>query len=63
MKVDLERMHIRGPAAFMNKLIIPREGIAAYAGRAPLHTDDNALLEYSAPKAVLERRFAGLIED
>jgi hypothetical protein len=44
MKAHLERMHIRDPAAFLNKLIITREAIAAYAKGAPLHTDDNALL-------------------
>jgi len=63
MKVHLERMHIRGPAAFINKLIIPREAIAEYAKRVPQHTDDNALLEYSAPRALLRGRSVGLIEE
>jgi spermidine synthase len=63
MKVHMERMHIRDPAAFLNKLILTREAIAPYAKGSPLHTDDNALLEYSAPKALLQGRSTRLLEE
>jgi len=63
MKAHLERMHIRDPAAFLNKLILTREGIAPYAKGSPLHTDDNALLEYSAPKAFVQGRSTRLLEE
>jgi spermidine synthase len=63
MKVHMERMHIRDPAAFLNKLILTREAIDAYAKGALLHTDDNALLEYSAPKALLRGRSTRLLEE
>jgi len=63
MKVHLEKMHIRDPAAFLNKLILTRAAIAEYAKKSPLHTDDNALLEYSAPKALLQGRSTRLLEE
>jgi len=62
MKADLERMNIRGPAALISKLIMTGEAIPGYAEGAPLHTDDNALLEYSAPKALLQDRSTQILE-
>jgi tetratricopeptide (TPR) repeat protein len=58
-----ERMHTREPAAFINKLILTKESIEAYAKGAALHTDDNALLEYSAPKALVRGRSPYLLEE
>jgi tetratricopeptide (TPR) repeat protein len=46
-------MHIDSPAAFINKLILTPEAMGAYAAGASLHTDGNAQLEYSAPKALV----------
>jgi len=63
LKAHLERMHIRAPAAFINKLIITREAIAAYVKGTPLHTDGNALIEYSAPKALFQGRSPRLLAE
>ncbi len=62
LKADLGRMKARGPAALMNKLIMTEEAIPGYIEGAPLHTDDNALLEYSAPKALLRDRSTRILE-
>ncbi len=53
LSAHLKKMHIGNPAAFINKLILTREAMAAYAAGAALHTDGNARLEYSAPKALV----------
>jgi spermidine synthase len=63
MKAHLERMHIRGPAALMSKLILIGEALPRYIAGAPLHTDGNARLEYSAPKALLQGGSTRLLEE
>jgi tetratricopeptide (TPR) repeat protein len=63
MHAHLEKMHTRNPAAFINKLILTQETLAAYANGAALHTDDNARLEYSAPKALVRGRSPYLLEE
>jgi spermidine synthase len=48
---DLERIGIRSPLDFLAHLIsmnLPE----TYAGSGPAHTDDNALLEYAAPRTL-----------
>jgi len=62
MNAHLERMNIRDPAALLSKLIMTAEAIPGYTEGAPLHTDGNALLEYSAPKALLRDRSTGILE-
>jgi len=59
----LEKMNVRGPAAFLNKLILTREALGAYCKGSALHTDNNALLEYSAPKALFRERSTILMEE
>jgi len=63
MRADMGTMNIKDPAEFINKLVITEEAIAEYTKGAPLHTDDNARLEYSAPKALLEVRSTLLLEE
>ncbi len=63
VRADLGRMNIRDVTALMNKLVITEDAIAEYTKGAPLHTDDNALLEYSAPKALLQARSTQLLEE
>ena len=63
IRADMGRMNIRDIASFINRLIITEEGIAQYTKGAPLHTDDNALLEYSAPKALVRGRSVGLLKE
>ncbi|MCH8967337.1 MAG: fused MFS/spermidine synthase, partial [Planctomycetes bacterium] len=60
---DLLRMNAANVASFVGKLIMVDEAIAEYASGAPLHTDDNFLLEYSAPRAVLKDRSSILVSD
>jgi len=60
MRADMGKMDTRGPAAFMNKLIMTEEEISGYTQGVPIHTDDNALLAYSAPKALLKNQSARL---
>lgn len=63
MRADLVKMNMTDLASLLNKLVITKEAIAEYTKGAPLHTDDNALLEYSAPKALLEGRSTILLEE
>jgi tetratricopeptide (TPR) repeat protein len=62
LRADLGRMKTRSPAALMNKLIMTDAAIPRYIEGVPLHTDDNALLEYSAPRALLRERSTGILE-
>jgi spermidine synthase len=63
MSADMGKMDIRGPAAFMSKLIMTEEEISEYTKGVPLHTDANTLLAYSAPKALLKGRSTRLFEE
>jgi len=63
MRADLRKMNMTDLASFLIKFVITEEAIAEYTKGAPLHTDDNALLEYSAPKALLEGRSTRLLEE
>lgn len=56
LRTDLAKMDMRDLSSFINKLVITEDMIPKYTRDALLHTDDNALLEYSAPKALLENR-------
>jgi tetratricopeptide (TPR) repeat protein len=46
----------------MSTLIMTEAAIPGYTEGVPLHTDDNALLEYSAPKALLLDRSTVILE-
>jgi spermidine synthase len=63
MRTELGKMNIRDLASFINKLVITEDAIAEYIKGAPLHTDDNALLEYSAPKALIQTRSTQLLDE
>jgi spermidine synthase len=63
MRADMGTMNIKDPAEFINKLVVTEEAIAGYTKGAPLHTDDNARLEYSAPKALLQGPSTQLLEE
>ena len=56
--VHLKTMNIRNMASLLARLALVNESAAAYSREAALHTDDNGLLEYSAPKGFFrdERR-------
>jgi spermidine synthase len=48
---DLKRVGIVTPVDFLRRIVMS-DGLAAYAGQATLHTDDNALLEFAAPRGL-----------
>lgn len=52
LAADVRKMRANSAAALISKLIMTETAIPEYVAGAPLHTDDNALLEYSAPRAL-----------
>lgn len=48
---DLARIRITTPVDFLRRIVMSGH-LATYAGDAPLHTDDNALLEFAAPRGL-----------
>jgi spermidine synthase len=63
IRADLSKMRIQNPATFLDKLVLTDKAVVEYTRQAPLHTDDNARLEYSAPKALLQARSTLLLEE
>jgi Tfp pilus assembly protein PilF len=63
IRADLAKMRIWGPATFINKQVLTDKAVAEYTRGAPLHTDDNNRLAYSAPKALLQGRSPRLLEE
>ena len=60
---DLARMNMANGSAFVGKLLAVDEALSEYTRGVPLHTDDNSLLEYSAPRALLSDRSPALVRD
>jgi len=54
MRRDLATMGITDLASFAGKLLMAGDDISRYTAGARLHTDANGLLEYSAPRALLQ---------
>jgi spermidine synthase len=54
MRHDLATMSITDLASFAGKLLMVGDDISRYAAGAPVHTDANGLLEYTAPRALLQ---------
>jgi hypothetical protein len=52
MRVDLSRMGAYQPAQILGHFIAADESLQRWAANTPVHTDDNALLEFSAPRWV-----------
>jgi spermidine synthase len=48
---DLKRIGLSGPVDFLRTIIVS-QGVREYAAGATLHTDDNALLEFAAPRTL-----------
>ncbi len=55
MRHDLATMNITDLASFAGKLLMAGDDISRYTAGAPLHTDAKGLLEYSAPRALLQQ--------
>lgn len=49
---DLRRLGIASAADMMALMVMSREGLVDFSAGAPVHTDDNSLLEFAAPEYV-----------
>jgi spermidine synthase len=49
---DLSRIHLRRPGDVAAAFMAGTDSLRALAGPGPLHTDDNGLLEYAAPRTL-----------
>lgn len=49
---DLKRIGIHNVRDLFSLMIMSREQILRFSGEAPIHTDDNSLLEFNAPKYI-----------
>jgi spermidine synthase len=63
LKSDLATIGATDVPSFVEKLLLDRDALRVFARGARLHTDDNARLEYSAPRALLGARSSALIEE
>jgi spermidine synthase len=53
IKSDVARIGIESAADFLGFLMMRGEGAMRLAAGAPIHTDDNALLEFAAPRVLV----------
>ncbi len=58
---DLYRIGLHRPAHLLGRYIASGEKLRAWVGNAPINTDDNARLEFSAPRNLFAGQF-GLVE-
>lgn len=49
---DLKRIGVHSVRDLFSLMIMSREQILRFSGDAPIHTDDNSLLEFNAPKYI-----------
>ncbi|MBI1370453.1 MAG: tetratricopeptide repeat protein [Planctomycetes bacterium] len=56
LAADMKILHIESVADLLGNLVTERDGAMRFAGEAPMHTDDNALLEFSAPRTEFTRK-------
>ncbi len=49
---DLARINIRGMEDFLAHLVMGKGGVGQFAHDAVIHTDDNALVEFAAPRGL-----------
>jgi spermidine synthase len=50
---DLQRIGISSPADLLGHFMADGQDLAGLTGNASIHTDDNVLIEYAAPKALV----------
>ncbi len=58
---DLHRIGINSISDLLSLMIMSREKLLEFSASAPLHTDDNSLLEFNAPKYVYKDERAVLV--
>ena len=51
---DLKRIDIRSPDPLLAHFVLGSQEIPEFIQKAPFNTDDNALLEFSAPKTLYQ---------
>jgi spermidine synthase len=61
LAADLAITNTADVPSLLAKLVLTPEGVRTLAGEAPVHTDDNARLEYSAPRGLLRGRSSELL--
>ena len=49
---DLKRIGIQNVRDLLSLMIMDRDRIVQFSGKAPIHTDDNSLLEFNAPQYI-----------
>jgi spermidine synthase len=54
---DLERINIRTLPEIFSQYVMGSEGIQNFSGKTEIHTDDNALVEFSAPRALTRNAY------
>jgi len=50
---DLARIGIAGATSLLGHVVMGSAGAERFSGAAPLHTDDNALLEFATPRSMM----------
>ncbi len=58
---DLRGIEIYNVRDLMSLMVMSQEGLSKFSGEAPIHTDDNSLLEFSAPKYIYRDERAVLV--
>ncbi|RMF77621.1 MAG: hypothetical protein D6744_11150 [Planctomycetota bacterium] len=56
VRVDLYRVGMGRPERLLARFIASGARLRDWAGEGPIHTDDNALIEFSAPRSLLQPR-------
>ena len=52
---DLQQIYIEKSADFLSHQVMGKEGTTRFSKGATIHTDDNALLEFAAPRSLITR--------
>ena len=60
---DFATMNVLSVETFLAHVLLGPDEAVDYVAEAPIHTDDNALLEYSAPKSFFDAGRRPLLED
>ena len=60
---DFTTMNVRSAETLLARVLLGPDEAADYVAEAPIHTDDNALLEYSAPRSFFDAGRRPLLED
>lgn len=63
VQADLARVGLGDSLDLLGMLVLKESDLKAYTDRSPLHTDDNILLEFSAPVALYQRSHTTLLEE